>query len=64
MFEYPVHITANNKTIGIDNRKAFGETFAVPLQAMIDIAESAKEWSFGRHYDKESGVSVSWRVLD
>ena len=37
MTNYPMQITANGKTIGIDNTKAFGGTIAVPFETITEI---------------------------
>ena len=64
MNNYPMQITANGKIIGIDNTKAFGETIAVPFDAIAQIVEDSKNYSCGNHRIEDTRETVSWRVLD
>ena len=64
MTNYQMQITANGKIIGIDNSKAFGETFAVPFDAIAQIVEDSTEYEFGTHRIEGTSETVSWRVLD
>lgn len=64
MNNYPMQITANGKTIGIDNTKAFGETIAVPFETITEIVTDSQNYSCGRAYIEQTGESISWSVLD
>lgn len=64
MTNYPMQITANGKTIGLDNTKAFGETIAVPFDAIAAIVKDSENYSCGNYRIEDANETVSWRVLD
>lgn len=64
MTNYPMQITANGKVIGLDNTKAFGETIAVPFDAIAEIIKDSENYSCGNYRIEGTGETVSWRVLD
>ena len=64
MTNYPVQITANGKTIGLDNTKPFSETFAIPFDAIAAIVNDSENYDCGTHYIEGINETVSWRVLD
>ena len=64
MTNYPMQITANGKTIGIDNTKAFGETIAVPFETITEIVNDSQNYGCGRAYIEQTGESISWCVIN